>query len=52
MQQQHSPPTFRCRPERVQGMPVARLVLDFAAVVLMSRLHDEPPLAGCWPSGR
>ncbi len=43
MQPQHNPPIFRCRPERVHGMPVTRLILDFAAVIPRSRFHEKPP---------
>jgi hypothetical protein len=40
---QHSPPTFRCLPERVHGMPVARPIRDFAAEMPRSRFQENPP---------
>lgn len=33
MHPQHSPPIFRCLPDRVDGILIARLMRDFAAEV-------------------
>ena len=43
MHPQHIPPIFRCLPERVQGMPVARLILDFADEMPLNLFHRKPP---------
>jgi len=51
MHPQQSPPIFRCLPERVHGMPVARLIRDLAAEIPASRFHEKPPRFGtCFPS--
>lgn len=43
MHPQHSPPMYLRRPDLVHGIPVARLILDLAAVMPSSRFHENPP---------
>jgi len=40
---QNIAPTLRCRPDFVQGMPVARETRRFAVVMPSSRFHENPP---------
>jgi hypothetical protein len=40
---QNIAPTLRCRPDFVQGMPVARETFRFAAVMPSNRFHENPP---------
>jgi hypothetical protein len=37
-------PSLRCRPDRVQGMPVARETRCLALVIPTARFHENPPL--------
>ena len=41
---QNMAPTFRCRPDLVHGIPVARETLRFAFVIPSSRFQLNPPL--------
>jgi hypothetical protein len=34
-------PSLRCRPERVNGIPVAREILRFARVTPSARFHEN-----------
>lgn len=43
MHPQQSPPTFRCLPDLLHGIPVARLIRDFAAEMPVSLFHENPP---------
>ena len=49
---QNIEPTFRCRPDFVHGMPVARETLRLAFVIPTARLQLKPPLfifsLSCW----
>ena len=46
---QHIPPIFRCLPDLVHGMPVARLILDLAAEIPVNRFHEKPPRFAIMP---
>jgi hypothetical protein len=39
-------PSFRCRPDRVNGIPIDREICCFARVIPIARFHEKPPLFG------
>jgi len=37
-------PIFRCRPDRLEGIPICREIRALAAEIPTKRRHEKPPL--------